>query len=281
MTTRIAYQGEAGSNSHIACLRFFPDYQPEPCKTFEEALGSVEKGDNELAMIPIDNSIAGRVGDIHHLLPRMKLHIIGERFLRIRFQLMGLQNAELQGIHSAYSHVMALEQCRSFLNRNSIQGLTAADTAGAARFVSESNDGTVAAIAPKLASEVYNLKVLANDIEDAEHNTTRFLIMSRDPLDIDPATTPAVTAFVFQVRNIPASLYKSLGGFATNGVNMTKLESYMIDGSFSATRFYAEVEGHPDHRSVQLALEELGFFSNSLKVLGVFPAGDRRIANEA
>lgn len=281
MTTRIAYQGEAGSNSHIACLRFFPDYQPEPCKTFEEALGSVEKGDNELAMIPIDNSIAGRVGDIHHLLPRMRLHIIGERFLRIRFQLMGLQNAELQGIHSAYSHVMALEQCRSFLNRNSIQGLTAADTAGAARFVSESNDGTVAAIAPKLASEVYNLKVLANDIEDAEHNTTRFLIMSRDPLDIDPATTPAVTAFVFQVRNIPASLYKSLGGFATNGVNMTKLESYMIDGSFSATRFYAEVEGHPDHRSVQLALEELGFFSNSLKVLGVFPAGDRRIANEA
>ncbi len=281
MTTRIAYQGEAGSNSHIACLRFFPDYQPEPCKTFEEALGSVEKGDNELAMIPIDNSIAGRVGDIHHLLPRMKLHIIGERFLRIRFQLMGLQNAELQGIHSAYSHVMALEQCRSFLNRNSIQGLTAADTAGAARFVSESNDGTIAAIAPKLASEVYNLKVLANDIEDAEHNTTRFLIMSRDPLDIDPATTPAVTAFVFQVRNIPASLYKSLGGFATNGVNMTKLESYMIDGSFSATRFYAEVEGHPDHRSVQLALEELGFFSNSLKVLGVFPAGDRRIANEA
>lgn len=281
MTTRIAYQGEAGSNSHIACLKFFPDYQPEPCKTFEEALGSVENGSNDLAMIPIDNSIAGRVGDIHHLLPKMKLHIIGERFLRIRFQLMGIQNAELEDIHRAYSHIMALEQCRSFLSLHSIQGLTAADTAGAARYVSERSDRTIAAIAPQLASEVYNLKVLANDIEDAEHNTTRFLIMSRDPIDIDPETTPAVTAFVFQVRNIPASLYKSLGGFATNGVNMTKLESYMIDGSFSATRFYAEVEGHPDHRSVQLALEELGFFSNSLKVLGVFPAGDRRIVNES
>lgn len=278
MTTKIAYQGEAGSNSDIACRKFFPDYQPVPCKTFEEALDSVQDGANDLAMIPIDNSIAGRVGDIHHLLPKMKLHIIGERFLRIRFQLMGIESASLNSIQQAYSHVMALEQCRSFLGAHSIQGLTAADTAGAARYVSECNDQTIAAIAPQLASEVYKLKVLAKDIEDAEHNTTRFLIMARDPLDFDPATIPAVTAFVFQVRNIPASLYKSLGGFATNGVNMTKLESYMIDGSFNATRFYAEVEGHPDHRSVQLALEELGFFSNSLKVLGVFPAGDRRMS---
>lgn len=281
MTTRIAYQGEAGSNSHIACQKFFPDYFPEPCKTFEEALGTVEKGTNELAMIPIDNSIAGRVGDIHHLLPKMKLHIIGERFLRIRFQLMGIHSSKLGNIKQAYSHVMALEQCRSFLRKHSIQGLTAADTAGAARFVSEGKDETVAAIAPQLASKVYGLTVLANDIEDAEHNTTRFLIMSREPLDIDPSSTPTVTAFVFQVRNIPASLYKGLGGFATNGVNMTKLESYMIDGSFSATRFYAEVEGHPDERPVQLALEELGFFSNSLKVLGVFPAGDKRITKVA
>lgn len=281
MTTKIAYQGEAGSNSHIACRKFFPEYQPLPCKTFEEALESVEQGENDLAMIPIDNSIAGRVGDIHHLLPKMKLHIIGERFLRIRFQLMAVHSAKLEGIKHAYSHVMALEQCRNFLSDHSIQGLTAADTAGAARFVSESNDATIAAIAPLLASEVYNLKVLEHDIEDAEHNTTRFLIMSRSPLDFDPASAPTVTAFVFQVRNIPASLYKSLGGFATNGVNMTKLESYMIDGSFSATRFYAEVEGHPDQRPVQLALEELGFFSDSLKVLGVFPAGDRRITKEA
>ena len=268
---KIAYQGERGSNSHIACREVYPQYDAVACRTFEDVIAMVEGGEAQLAMIPVENTIAGRVGDIHHLLPATSLHMIGEHFMRIKFQLMGLQGAKVDEIERAYSHVMALGQCRNYLRANGIAAVTAADTAGAARRVAEKQDPKVAAIAPALAAQEYGLEILAWDIEDASHNTTRFVIMSPEPVDFSPEDGRAMTAFIFQVRNIPSSLYKAMGGFATNGVNMTKLESYQIEGSFSATQFYAEIEGHPDERSVQLALEELGFFSSSLKILGVYP----------
>ncbi|MEM9571021.1 MAG: prephenate dehydratase [Pseudomonadota bacterium] len=273
---KIAYQGERGANSHIACKEVYPDYEPVACRTFEDVISSVESGEAQLAMIPVENTIAGRVGDIHHLLPATSLHMIGEHLMRIRFQLMALPGVALNEVERAYSHVMALGQCRNFLRDHNIQARTAADTAGAARQVADRADKTAAAIAPGLAAEEYGLEILAQDIEDAAHNTTRFVIMAPEPLDLSPEDGPSMTAFLFQVRNIPSSLYKALGGFATNGVNMTKLESYQLGGSFSATQFYAEIQGHPNDRSVQLALEELGFFSNSLKILGVFPRSPSR-----
>ena len=271
MTARIAYQGEPGANSHIACKEVHPEMEPMACRTFEDCFAAVERGEAELAMIPVENTIAGRVGDIHHLLPNTDLQIIGELYLPIRFQLMVQPGTPLSEIRQAKSHIMALGQCRNFLRQHGIESVAAADTAGAAQEVARSPDNSIAAIAPRLAAEVYGLEIIAEDVEDAAHNTTRFVIMSRDPLELDSISGPAKTAFLFEVRNIPASLYKVLGGFATNGVNMTKLESYMVGGSFSATQFYAEIEGHPDERPVQLALEELGFFSRYLKILGVFP----------
>lgn len=273
---RIAYQGEPGANSHIACQDVYPALEPVACSTFEDVIAMVEDGHADLAMIPIENTIAGRVGDIHHLLPSTRLHIIAEHLMPIRFQLMAPKGASLEDIKQAHSHVMALGQCRIFLRNHAIQAVTAADTAGAARLVSELADPTVAAIAPALAADVYGLDILAENIEDAQHNTTRFAIMAREPIDIDPGQGKVMMAFLFQVRNIPSSLYKALGGFATNGVNITKLESYQIEGSFSASQFYAEIEGHPEDRAVQLALEELGFFSASLKILGVYPASPAR-----
>ena len=268
---KITYQGERGSNSHIACREVFPQYDAVACRTFEDVIASVESGESKLAMIPVENTIAGRVGDIHHLLPETSLHMIGEHLMRIKFQLMAPKGAKLENIKDASSHVMALGQCRNFLRKHEIAAVTAADTAGAARQVAEQNDPTHAAIAPALAAQEYGLDILAWDIEDAAHNTTRFVIMAPEPAEMDPKDGKAITAFLFQVRNIPSALYKALGGFATNGVNMTKLESYQIEGSFAASQFYAEIEGHPDERAVQLALEELGFFSNSLKILGVYP----------
>jgi prephenate dehydratase len=272
----IAYQGERGSNSHIACNEVFPNFEALPCRTFEDVFAAVEGGDARLAMIPVENTLAGRVGDIHHLLPSTSLKMIGEHYMRIRFQLMGLKGTDIGEIKRAYSHVMALGQCRQYLRERSIIAITAADTAGAARMVAERGDLTAAAIAPSLAAEEYGLDILAYDIEDAQHNTTRFVIMSRDPVTIKPEDGKAVTTFLFQVRNIPSALYKALGGFATNGVNMTKLESYQIEGSFNASQFYAEIEGHIDDPSVQLAMEELGFFSSSIKILGVYPAHPAR-----
>ena len=274
MTNKIAYQGEPGANSHIACNEARPNMEPLPCRTFERVFEAVETGDADLAMIPVENTIAGRVGDIHYLLPRTKLQIVGEHYLPIRFQLMGLQTATLDDIKSARSHIMGLGQCRDFLRERGIVGFVAADTAGAAREVSEIGDPSIAAIAPRLAADVYNLKIIAENIEDAEHNTTRFIIMSRNASEIEAGNGPVKTAFLFEVRNIPAALFKVMGGFATNGINMTKLESYQIGGSFAATQFYAEIDGHPDERPVQFALEELGFFSSQLKILGVFPADE-------
>ena len=268
----IAFQGERGANSEIACNEVYPGGQALPCPTFEDAFGALGDGTADLAMIPIENSIAGRVADIHHLLPTSGFHIIGEHFLPIHFHLMALKGATLSGITAAQSHIMALGQTRRFLRKLGIRPITAADTAGSARQVSEKGDLTRAAIAPRLAAEVYGLEILAEHIEDEKHNTTRFVILSREQKDAAIDSGPVVTSFVFRVRNLPAALYKAMGGFATNGVNMTKLESYMLDGQFSATQFYADVEGHPDERNLRLALEELAFFSKDLTILGTYPA---------
>lgn len=268
----MAFQGEPGANSHIAIREAYPDYEPLPCRTFEDALNAVAAGDAELGMIPIENSLAGRVADIHHLMPTAGLHIVGEWFLPIRNQLMAPKGATLEGLKLVESHVMALGQCRNFLRKLGVKTMVAADTAGAAREVAERGDKARAAIASALAAEIYGLDILAPDIEDESHSTTRFLVLSRERRWAPRGQGPVITTFVFQVRNIPAALYKGLGGFATNAVNMTKLESYMIEGNFFATQFYADVEGHPEDRGLKLALDELNFFSEKISILGVYPA---------
>jgi prephenate dehydratase len=269
---RIAYQGEPGSNSHIVCKQHFPEWEALPCASFEDVFATVEGGDAELAMIPIDNSVAGRVADIHHFLPTSRLHIIAEHFLRIRFHLMGLPGVPLEQIRTVHSHVHALGQCRKIIREHGLQPVISGDTAGAAREVAEAGDPTMSALAPPLAAEIYGLDVLAEDVEDEEHNTTRFVVLSPELVEAPAGDGPVVTSFIFNVRNIPAALYKALGGFATNGVNMTKLESYMVGGHFTATQFLAEVDGHPDDPPVRRALEELEFFTHDIKVLGVYPA---------
>ena len=273
---RIAFQGELGAYSHQACRETYPDMEPVPCPTFEEAIAEVRHGDARLAMLPIENSLYGRVADIHHLLPESGLYIIREHFVPIRLQLLGLPGAKLDAIKAAHSHTVALGQCRKFLKQHGITPMTGGDTAGSAKHVAEQGDASHAAIASKLAGELNGLEVLAADIEDADHNTTRFLAMSRQKIEADPLDGNAMTSFVFEVRNVPAALFKAMGGFATNGVNMVKLESYMVNGSFTATQFYAEIEGHPEDRPVHLALEELGFFCKRLKVLGVYSASSYR-----
>ena len=270
---RIAFQGEPGANSHIACNEAYPSHEPLPCPTFEDAFAAVRGGRAKLGMIPIDNSIAGRVADIHHLMPRSGLHIVGEWFLPVQHQLMAPRGATLKTIRTVESHVHALGQCRRIIRKLGIRAVVAADTAGAAREVAEAGDITRAALATGLAAKIYGLQILKKDVADAKHNTTRFVVLARKPKWANRKELHVVTTFVFEVRNIPAALYKALGGFATNGINMTKLESYMVNGSFAATQFYADVQGHPKDRSLELALEELEFVSRpkSLKILGVYP----------
>jgi prephenate dehydratase len=271
---RISYQGEPGANSHTACLQAQPGLEPLPCPTFEDAISAVQSGEAKYAMIPIENSLAGRVADIHHLLPNSGLYIVGEHFLPIRHQLMGVKGARIEDVTDLYSHVHALGQSRKMIRQYRLKPHVAGDTAGAARQVAEWGDKSRAALAPKLAAEIYGLDILATDVDDDKHNTTRFVILASQPDDAEPGNGPVITTFIFNVRNVPAALYKALGGFATNGINMTKLESYMIGGSFSATQFYADVEGHPKHPALQRALSELEFFcrKDTLRVLGVYTA---------
>jgi len=276
----IAYQGEPGANSHIACNNVYPDWQLLPCATFEDALGALADGSARLGMIPIENSIAGRVADIHHLLPDSGLYIIGEYFLPIHFQLLGLRGAQIDKVRSVYSHVHALGQCRKFIRAHGLATHVSGDTAGAAREVAEWDDPARAAIATSLAAEIHGLDVLAGDIEDEPHNTTRFVVLSRTPQWAKPEAGGVVTSFVFRVRNVPAALYKALGGFATNGVNMTKLESYMVEGEFTATQFLADVEAHPDEPPLARALQELAFFCKELKILGVYSAHPFRLESQ-
>jgi prephenate dehydratase len=269
---RIAYQGEPGANSHIVCQQHHPDAEAVACASFEDVFAAVTGGHADLAMIPIDNSIAGRVADIHHFLPTSGLHIVGEHFLRIQFMVMGVPGTTLESVRTVHSHVHALGQCRKIIGQHGWTPLVSGDTAGAAREIAEARDVTQAAIAPPLAADIYGLEILAADVEDEDHNTTRFVELSREPVRAPQGAGPVVTTFIFNVRNLPAALYKALGGFATNGVNMTKLESYMVGGEFTATQFLAEVDGHPDDPHVARALEELGFFTTETRVLGVYPA---------
>ncbi|QXX74651.1 prephenate dehydratase [Methylovirgula sp. HY1] len=277
--SKIAYQGEPGANSDIACRAVFPELEPLPCATFEDALSAVLEGVADRAMIPIENSLAGRVADIHHLLPTAGLYIVGEYFLPIHFQLLGVKGAKLDDLNAVYSHVHALGQCRKIIRKLGLTTHIAADTAGSAREVAEWQDKSKASLAPILAAEIYGLDILASDVEDATHNTTRFIILSRTPQWPEPQVSGLVTTFVFRVRNVPAALYKALGGFATNGVNMTKLESYMVEGEFTATQFLADVDGHPAQPAVSRAFEELAFFCKEFKILGVYPAHDFRITS--
>lgn len=272
----IAFQGSPGAYSDMACRHVFPEMTTLPCPSFEDTFAAVSEGRALYAMIPIDNSSAGRVADIHHLLPDSGLHIVGEHFQSVNHQLLGMPGATLSDITVVRSHVQALSQCRKFLRENNLQPVVHADTAGAAAEVAALGDPAQAAIASRLSGEIYGLETLGEDIEDAEHNTTRFLMMAREPSDPDPADGPILTSMVFRVRSVPAALYKALGGFATNGVNLTKLESYILDARFTVAQFYADIEGHPDQRPVRLALEELGFFSREVRILGVYPASPFR-----
>ena len=276
MTKRIAFQGEPGAYSHEACKSTRPKHEPLPCPTFEDAIEAVRRGDADLAMLPVENTTYGRVADIHRLLPESGLHIVDEAFVRVHISLMALPGVALTEVERVRAHLVLLPQCRAFLSRNAIVGEPAADSAGAAAAISAGKDRTVGALASDLAAEIYGLDILARHIEDHEHNTTRFLLMGRKPDYSRRGEHGMITSFVFRVRNIPAALYKGMGGFATNGVNMTKLESYMVDGSFTATQFYADIEGHPDDRNVQLAMEELDYFTSQFSLLGVYPADAKR-----
>ncbi|CAA7616157.1 Prephenate dehydratase [Candidatus Terasakiella magnetica] len=266
----IAFQGEPGAYSHLACRNAYPAMEPLPSATFEDTFAAVREGRARYAMIPIDNSVAGRVADVHHLMPYAGLHIIGEHFERISHHLLAVPGATLETIRSVKSHVHALGQCRNLIRQMGLKVIVGADTAGAAAEIAERKDPTIAAIASELAAEAYGLVSLQANIEDAEHNTTRFVVLAREVLEPNP-NLPCVTTFVFRVRNVAAALYKALGGFATNNINMTRLESYMVGGEFVATQFYADVEGHPTSRNLRQALEELDFFSHEVRILGVYP----------
>ena len=272
----IAFQGELGAYSHQACRQARPDFDVLPCRTFEDAIEACRSGEAELAMLPVENSTYGRVADIHSLLPQSGLHIIEEDFVRVHINLLALPGTKLTDVKEAMSHTVLLGQCRNFLKEHGIARITGADTAGSAKVVAERGNPAMAALAGELAGEIYGLDVLARHIEDEGNNTTRFLVMSREADMNRRGDHGMMTTFVFQVRNIPAALYKAMGGFATNGVNMTKLESYMVGGSFTATQFYADIEGHPDDPHVALALEELDYFTDMLEILGTYPRAARR-----
>ena len=278
-TNRIAFQGEFGANSDMACRDMFPDMEPLPCATFEDAFTALDQGETDLAMIPIENTIAGRVADIHHLLPESRLHIVGEYFMPIHFQLMVMPGVKREEIKTVHSHIHALGQCRKVIRANGWKPVIAGDTAGAAKLVAETGDRSMAALAPRLASSLYNLDIIAEDVEDPEPNVPRFVVLAREPKmpPVPQNGDMVVTTFIFRVRNLPAALYKAMGGFATNGVNMTKLESYQTGGKFFATQFYADITGHPEEPHVARAMEELGFFSREINILGTYPAHPFRI----
>jgi prephenate dehydratase len=273
-TRKIAFQGEPGAFSHAAAHALFPADEALPCTTFEDTIAAVQQGRADFGVVPVENSLYGRITDIYHLLPDSGLFITAEHFLRVEMNLLAVPGATLADIKAVQSLSVALGQCRKFIARHKFSTINAVDTAGSAREVAEKGDKSVAAIASRFAAEVYGLSILASNIEDASHNTTRFLVVARQPVEPAAEVEKVKTTFVFRVRNVPAALYKAMGGFATNGVNMTKLESYMLDGSFTATQFYADIEGRPSDRAVQLAFEELAFFTDQFKVLGVYPAGN-------
>jgi prephenate dehydratase len=272
MSKTIAFQGRPGAYSDLACRTAFPDWRTLPCESFEATIEAVRDGSAELAMLPSENSLAGRVPDIHALLPSSGLFVVGEQFQRVEHCILATTGATLATLKRAHSHAVALGQVRKILKELSLKPVIEADTAGSAEQVAAWNNVEDCAIASSLAAELFGLQILRRNVEDAAHNTTRFYVAARAPAPHTPDTPGLMTTFVFRVRNVPAALYKALGGFATNGVNMTKLESYMLDGHFSATQFLCDVEGHPEQPPLRRALEELAFFSRECRILGVYPA---------
>ena len=273
----VAFQGRPGAYSDLACRAALPGMPTVPCDTFEGAFDAVKGGGAGLAMLPCENSLAGRVPDIHSLLPGSGLHIVGEHFQRVEHCLLGVPGATVAGLRRVHSHAVALGQVRHLIHELGVQAVVEADTAGAAQMIAGRGDPADAAIASSLAAELYGLEILRSNVEDSKDNTTRFYIMSRHAAAKPPEGELTLTTFVFHVRNVPAALYKALGGFAsTNGVNMTKLESYMLAGEFTATQFLCDVEGHPDHPNLRRALEELDFFCREMRILGVYPGAARR-----
>ena len=273
-TIKIAFQGVLGAYSHQACFEAYPEANVLPCNSFQAAIDAVSVGNADLAMLPVENSTYGRVADIHQLLPNSGLHIIGEHYVRVHINLLGLKGSKLSDIKSAMSHTVLLGQCRNYLKKHNIESITGVDTAGSAEIVSKNQNLNQAALASELAGKIYGLDVLARHIEDESNNTTRFLVMSPNSKSIKIKENRIKTSLVFRVRNIPAALYKAMGGFATNGVNMVKLESYMVDGSFTATQFYLDIIGHPDEPAVKRAMEELSYFTTDVKILGVYESGE-------
>lgn len=274
----VAYQGMAGAYSHLACSNALPDHEPVPCYSFEDMLAAVQEGEADKAMVPVENSVAGRVADIHHLLPESGLFIVGEYFQRVNHMLLGVPGATIEDLREVRAHPQSLAQCRKLIGRLKLKRINHADNAGAAHEVAALGDRSVAAIASAMAAKVYGLDVLVDSIEDAAHNTTRFLVMAGQGVMPPVTQAPCITTMVFQVRSVPAALYKALGGFATNGINLTKLESYIIDGSFSAAQFYIDAEGHVDEPGMRNALEELRFFcpKGAVRILGTYPASSFR-----
>ncbi|MDA9088489.1 prephenate dehydratase [Amylibacter sp.] len=273
-TIKIAFQGVLGAYSHQACFEAYPEANVLPCNSFQAAIDAVSMGNADLAMLPVENSTYGRVADIHQLLPNSGLHIIGEHYVRVHINLLGLQGSKLSDIKSAMSHTVLLGQCRNYLKEHNIESITGVDTAGSAEIVSKNQNLNQAALASELAGKIYRLDVLARHVEDESNNTTRFLVMSPNTKSVKIKENRIKTSLVFRVRNIPAALYKAMGGFATNGVNMVKLESYMVDGSFTATQFYLDIIGHPDEPAVKRAMEELSYFTTDIKILGVYESGE-------
>lgn len=275
-TNKISFQGAHGAYSDLACREVFPQMETLPCDTFEEAFAAVQTGAADLAMIPVDNTLAGRVADVHHLMPKSGLSIIGEHFLKIEHALLGVKGSTIEGLKHVHSHLHALPQCRKVIKELGLKAHVHADTAGAAQEVSQKNEKEHGAIASTLAAKIYGLDVLRADVQDADHNTTRFVVLSKEPVvpKFDEKAT-YITSFIFSVRNIPAALYKAMGGFATNNVNMVKLESY-VNPQFQVAQFYVDVIGHPEQRPLQLAMEELGFFAKQVTILGSYPAHPHR-----
>ena len=281
----VAFQGQFGAYSHLACKEGLPDYNPWPCRTFEDAFAAVDQGRAGRAMIPIENSLAGRVADIHHLIPTSDQYIIGEHFQAVNHQLMAPHGAKLEDIREVHSHIHALPQCRKLIKRLGIDPIVHAETAGACEMVAEKGDKSMAAIGSPLAAEIYDLNILRENVQDMGNNVTRFIILARERVTPHPKDGPAMTTVVFQVRSVPASLYKTLGGFATANINITKLESYIEPGSFEQAQFYADFEGHPEDQRIAWALEEAQFFCTRLQILGTYPRNpfrhDKRESYEA
>ena len=277
---KVAFQGEKGAYSHLACQEIFPNAEAIGSSTFEEAFQLARDNSEYKIIIPIENSLAGRVADIHYLIPKYKLQIHSEHFLKVSHNLLGVKGAKIKDIKNVRSHSQAIDQCSKIISQNNLKTIVSADTAGSAKYIAEKNIKSESAIASKLAAKIYNLDILKTNIEDEPGNTTRFLILQKDSVHPELANKKYITSCIFKLKSVPASLYKALGSFATRGINLCKLESFSVKNTFDQVNFYIDIEGHIEDPSVQKALEELGFHTEKLDVLGVYEANEFRFKNK-